>query len=57
MTIKYHVYLDGEWTATYDSSIKDAEKLAKQAANQIGGSVVKEVDGIKFPLDDDKIQL
>lgn len=57
MTTKYHVYLLNEWTATYDGSIKDAEKLAKQAANQIGGSVVKEVDGLKFPLDEDEIPM
>lgn len=57
MTIKYHVYLGDEWTATYDSSVKNAEMLAKQAAFQIGGSVVKEVDGQKFPLDDDEIPM
>lgn len=57
MTIKYHVYLLNEWTATYDSSIKDAEKLAKQAAFQINGHVIKEVDGTKTPLDKDEIPL
>lgn len=55
--IKYHVYLDNEWTATYDGALKNAEKLAKQAAFQIGGSVIKEVDGQKFPLDDDEIPM
>lgn len=57
MTTKYHVYLGDEWTATYDCSVKNAEMLAKQAAFQIGGSVVKEVDGIKFPLDEDEIPM
>lgn len=54
---KYHVYLLDQWTATYDGSLKDAELLANQAAFQIGGSVVKEIDGQKFPLDEDEIPL
>lgn len=54
---KFHVYLLNEWTATYDGSMKDAEKLAIQAAAQIGGSVIKEVDGTKFPLDTSEIPM
>lgn len=57
MTIKYHVYLENIWTATYDGSIPNAENLAKQAADLIGGSVVKETDGQKFLLDIDEIPL
>jgi hypothetical protein len=55
--IKYHVYLNDDWTATYDGSMKDAEKLATQAAFQINGRVIKEVDGLKISLDNDEIPM
>jgi Rps23 Pro-64 3,4-dihydroxylase Tpa1-like proline 4-hydroxylase len=54
---KYHVYLNDEWTATYDGNLKDAEKLAKQAAFQINGKVIKEIDDQKFLLDEDEIPM
>lgn len=53
--VKFHVYLHNEWTATYDGNLKDAERLAKQAAFQINGKVIKEIDGTKIPLDEDEI--